>query len=109
MNRQSIIVIIGAATVSSAATGFVIPAQAQNYPTKSIRFVLPFAAGSAVDVLARVYAQGMTETWKQQTSRSDYAQAQCADPTRCHQINDADRQGNGQCQCTLLCQPMNLR
>ena len=65
MNRQSII-IIAAATVSSAATGFVIPAQAQNYPTKSIRFVLPFAAGSAVDVLARVYAQSMSELWKQQ-------------------------------------------
>ena len=41
-------------------------ANAQTYPAKSIRFILPFAAGSAVDVLARVYAQNMSELWKQQ-------------------------------------------
>ena len=41
-------------------------ALAQKYPAKSIRLVLPFAAGSAVDVLARLYAQKMSETWGQQ-------------------------------------------
>mgnify|MGYP001566697165 FL=1 len=39
---------------------------AQSYPAKSIRYVLPFAAGSAVDVMARLYAQRMSENWKQQ-------------------------------------------
>jgi len=39
---------------------------AQKYPAKSVRLVLPFAAGSAVDVLARLYAQKMSETWGQQ-------------------------------------------
>ena len=38
----------------------------QKYPVKSVRLVLPFAAGSAVDVLARLYAQRMTEGWGQQ-------------------------------------------
>jgi tripartite-type tricarboxylate transporter receptor subunit TctC len=38
----------------------------QKYPTRSVRVVLPFAAGSAVDVLARLYAQRMTEGWGQQ-------------------------------------------
>jgi tripartite-type tricarboxylate transporter receptor subunit TctC len=38
----------------------------QKYPVKSIRLVLPFTAASAVDVLARLYAQKMTETWGQQ-------------------------------------------
>ncbi len=38
----------------------------QAYPAKSIRIVLPFAAGSAVDALARFYGQKMSETWKQQ-------------------------------------------
>ena len=52
--------------VLSTVAAFAIPAHAQNYPVKSIRFVLPFAAGSAVDVLARVYAQNMAELWKQQ-------------------------------------------
>jgi len=39
---------------------------AQTYPTRLIRYVLPFAAGSAVDALARLYAQRMAENWKQQ-------------------------------------------
>ena len=39
---------------------------AQGYPVKGVRIVLPFAAGSAVDVLARFYGQKMSETWKQQ-------------------------------------------
>jgi tripartite-type tricarboxylate transporter receptor subunit TctC len=43
-----------------------LPAIAQNYPSKSVRLVLPFAPGSAVDVLARHYAQKMSENWKQQ-------------------------------------------
>ncbi|HZN22960.1 MAG TPA: tripartite tricarboxylate transporter substrate binding protein [Burkholderiales bacterium] len=38
----------------------------QKYPLKSIRLVLPFTAGSAVDTLARIYAQHMSETWTQQ-------------------------------------------
>jgi len=41
-------------------------AQTQAYPAKPVRFILPFAAGSAVDLLARVYGQRMSETWKQQ-------------------------------------------
>ena len=41
-------------------------AHAQKYPTKTVRLVLPFTAASAVDVLARLYAQKMTETWGQQ-------------------------------------------
>ena len=39
---------------------------AQKYPAKTVRLVLPFATGSAVDVLARLYAQKMSETWGQQ-------------------------------------------
>ena len=39
---------------------------AQNYPAKTIRLVLPFTAGSAVDVLARLYGQKVTENWGQQ-------------------------------------------
>jgi tripartite-type tricarboxylate transporter receptor subunit TctC len=39
---------------------------AQKYPVKTVRLVLPFAAGSAVDVLARIYGQKMSEAWGQQ-------------------------------------------
>ena len=47
----------------------VLPALAfaqQKFPVKPVRLVLPFAAGSAVDLLARLYAQRMTEGWGQQ-------------------------------------------
>jgi len=49
-------------------TAFAAPASvlAQNYPAKTIRLVLPFTAGSAVDVLARLYGQKVTENWGQQ-------------------------------------------
>jgi tripartite-type tricarboxylate transporter receptor subunit TctC len=52
--------------VAAALAVAAAPAPAQKYPGKSVRLVLPFAAGSAVDVLARLYAQKMSETWGQQ-------------------------------------------
>jgi tripartite-type tricarboxylate transporter receptor subunit TctC len=41
------------------------PITAQNYPVKPIRFVVPFAAGGATDVMARVFGQKFSETWGQ--------------------------------------------
>jgi tripartite-type tricarboxylate transporter receptor subunit TctC len=38
----------------------------QKFPARAVRVVLPFAAGSAVDLLARLYAQRMSESWGQQ-------------------------------------------
>ena len=40
-------------------------AQAQSYPNKSITFVVPFAAGSATDNLARVISEQLGTRWKQ--------------------------------------------
>ena len=44
----------------------IAPAAAQQYPAKPVRIILPFTAGSAVDTLARIYAQHFAESWKQQ-------------------------------------------
>ena len=41
-------------------------AQAQDYPVKPIRIVVPFGAGSATDALARVIGPKLTEMWGQQ-------------------------------------------
>jgi len=36
-----------------------------DYPTRSIRMIVPFAAGGATDILARIVGQRMTELWGQ--------------------------------------------
>ena len=41
-------------------------ANAQDYPVKTVRIIVPFGAGSATDALARIIAPRMTEMWGQQ-------------------------------------------
>ncbi len=40
-------------------------ASAQSYPTKAVRMIVPFGAGGPADVFARVLAQHLQETFKQ--------------------------------------------
>jgi tripartite-type tricarboxylate transporter receptor subunit TctC len=58
-----IVALCATALASSAA-----PAQPSvaNYPDKSIRLVVPFAAGGALDVVARIVGQKLTESWGRQ-------------------------------------------
>ena len=51
-----------------ALLGAAFGAQAQNYPTKTITMVVPFAAGGPTDTVARLVAQSMGATLKQQTT-----------------------------------------
>lgn len=44
-----------------ACAGFVAVAQAQTYPTRSVRVIVPFSPGGGTDTFARVIAQKMQE------------------------------------------------
>ena len=40
-------------------------AHGQSYPTRPIRIIVPFSAGSSVDILARLLAENLREKWGQ--------------------------------------------
>ena len=43
----------------------IVPASAQDYPARQVRFIVPFGAGGPADVYARVIAQHLSEQLKQ--------------------------------------------
>jgi tripartite-type tricarboxylate transporter receptor subunit TctC len=53
-------------TLAIVAAGFeVAPAFAQGFPERAVRIVVPFPPGGAVDALARVTAERLSQKWKQ--------------------------------------------
>ncbi len=57
--------VMAATLAALAAATLPAPALAQAYPSKPIVFLVPFAAGSATDQLARALGQSITEQTKQ--------------------------------------------
>jgi tripartite-type tricarboxylate transporter receptor subunit TctC len=54
-------VLMALATVMFIATG----ADAQDYPTRPVKVIIPFSVGSATDVLARAVSRKLSEIWGQ--------------------------------------------
>src|SRR5712672_4433258 len=42
-----------------------LPASAADYPNRTIKMIVPFAAGGGTDVLARIVAQNLNSKWGQ--------------------------------------------
>jgi tripartite-type tricarboxylate transporter receptor subunit TctC len=51
-----LLIVAGCAAICSVATS---PVGAQNYPARPVTFVIPFAAGSSTDAVARLVAQNL--------------------------------------------------
>ena len=60
--RTTVRSLLAAALISLAGTSV----YAETFPTKPVRILVPYAAGGAVDVLARTIGQSLSKTWGQQ-------------------------------------------
>jgi len=55
---------MGSVPVFLVAALFAVTAHAQEYPTKTIRIIVPLSAGAGADIAARIISQRMSEHWK---------------------------------------------
>jgi tripartite-type tricarboxylate transporter receptor subunit TctC len=62
--RPSLHLLMLAAFAGTCGSG--LAQDAQSYPDKPIRIIVPFAPGGSSDVLARSVGQKLTEMWGQQ-------------------------------------------
>jgi tripartite-type tricarboxylate transporter receptor subunit TctC len=51
------------AAMAWCAPGMIDAAQAQTYPSRPVRFVVPYVPGGGVDFVGRVVAQKLSESW----------------------------------------------
>ena len=66
IHSKNLRLLAAAATLVAAASQLPSSAAAQGYPNRNVTIVVPFGAGSVTDAMARVLADKLSQTWKQQ-------------------------------------------
>src|SRR4051794_36225756 len=51
------------AALALLASSLVAPAQAQNWPTRTVKFIVPFGPGAGADIGGRLFAEKLTQKW----------------------------------------------
>ena len=65
-SRPLVVLALGAlAAIATAGPASAQSSQAQAWPQRTVKLILPLGAGSATDVTARLYAERLSERWKQ--------------------------------------------
>lgn len=60
MGRRRALQSLGALAVSSIGAAGLVSAQSRTWPTRPVKYICPFAAGGATDVLSRLYCERMS-------------------------------------------------
>ena len=66
---------IGAFSIAIVFLAGIVPAHAQDYPSRSITVIVPFPPGGASDVVARIVTNQMSKTGNPSLSRMSAAPA----------------------------------
>src|SRR5882672_9087484 len=56
---------VGAAVFALCALSPGAPAQAETWPTRNVRFIVPLGGGSGVDIGSRLFADRLSKKWGQ--------------------------------------------
>jgi tripartite-type tricarboxylate transporter receptor subunit TctC len=64
MRRREFLTLAGASVAAGFSTR--VSAQAQNWPDKPVKLILPYAPGGATDLIGRPWAEKLTQAFGQQ-------------------------------------------